>query len=731
MNTSREAPLAQKLSGTVERIVFSNKETGYTIAQLIVPGYKQWVTIVGNYLAPFPGERVEVYGKWHRHPTYGKQFQIETLISITPKTTNGIRNYLASGLIKGIGPKMADRIIDHFGEKTLTIIGTRAEQLAEVEGIGPKRIEMIRKSWERHQGTRDAMVFLQEYGITTKTALRILKQYGPTVVEIIRENPYQLAEDISGIGFKTADQLAMKLGFNKKADFRIRAGVIYQLHRLAEDGHVYFPWPRLIERTAEMLDLPPVHVEAALKQIVDDHTIILDSAVTASSNAPAAYLSHFQYSEKRIATNLMALFHGGKFTLAGDIAKVLKQVQKSMSIRLSADQIAAVKMALLRKVAVITGGPGTGKTTIIDVIVRVCTRLGRKVLMAAPTGRAAKRMAEATGQNALTIHRLLEFSYQKGGFQRHENRPLNCHCLIIDEASMIDTILMHQLLKAVPVDASLVMVGDVHQLPSVGAGMVLDDIISSGCFDVVTLKDIFRQSQTSRIIVNAHRINQGKMPDLSATRRKTDFYFRKREEPGEAADFVVNLVVEHIPRVFGFNPIRDIQVLTPMHKGLVGTGNLNRILQDRLNPHGDAVRRGDFRLKTGDKVLQNKNNYDREVFNGDLGIIHHINPETQEVLVSFDDRMVPYTFEDIDELTPAYAISIHKSQGSEYPAVVIPLLTQHYMLLQRNLLYTAVTRGKQLVILVGSKKALGIAVNNATTQKRYTGLKKRLRLLCQ
>ena len=719
-----------RLSGQIERVTYTNEENGYTVVQVKVPGRRDLVTVVGNLMSPTPGEFLKMHGKWSSHPKFGEQFKLQHYQATVPATIYGIRKYLGSGLIKGIGPEMAKRIIDRFGKQTLDIITCHPQRLAEVEGIGPKRIDMIKNAWDDQKEIRDVMIFLQSQGVTTGYAARIFKQYGQASIHVVRKNPYRLAEDISGMGFATADHIAEKLGFDKNSAFRARAGVIYVLNRLAEEGHVYCPYRLLISKSEEILGVERNIIKAAVNHVSVEKKIVIEELdpdpADSQETRKAVYLSNLYFCETCIADKLAALDRMPPNTRPADSDALLAWVQRQLAITLAPNQVAAVKSALARRVLIITGGPGTGKTTIIDGIVRICARLGMKALLAAPTGRAAKRMNEATGYEARTIHRLLEFSFQKGGFQRNEDNPLDCHYLIVDEASMIDTVLMHHLLKAVPMHTAIILVGDVHQLPSVGAGNVLGDIIASERFAVVSLTEIFRQAEASRIIVNAHRINRGKMPDFSLTAGKTDFYFREREDPEEALAFVISLVADHIPRLFDFDPVADIQVLSPMHKGIVGATNLNRALQERLNPQMDAVRRGDLRLRTNDKVMQVKNNYDKAVFNGDMGRIDRIDPAAQEVVIIFDGRPVTYLFSELGEVSLAYAISIHKSQGSEYPAVVIPLLTQHYVLLQRNLIYTAVTRGKQLVIVVGSKKALAMAIKNDKTQKRYTRLCDRL-----
>ena len=731
MNHHQNPPPRVTLSAQIERITYTNEENGYTVAQVKVPGRQDLVTVVGNLMSPTPGESLKMYGEWSSHPKFGQQFKFRKYKTIVPATIFGIRKYLGSGLIKGIGPEMAKRIINRFGKQTLDIITYHPQRLAEVEGIGSKRIAMIKNGWDDQKQIRDVMIFLQSQGVSTGYATRIFGQYGQASINVVRENPYRLAEDISGIGFVTADHIADKLGFDKNSAFRVRAGIIYVLNRLAEEGHVYCPYHLLIAKSEDMLAVERHVVKEALNHISVEKKIVIEAfdpnPADSLDTGKAIYLSNFYFCETYIADKLAALGRQPPNTRPADSEAVLDPIQQQLAITLAPDQIRAIRSAIKEKISIITGGPGTGKTTIINVIVQICAHLGMKVLLAAPTGRAAKRMHEATGYEARTIHRLLEFSFQKGGFQRNEDDPLDCHYLIVDEASMIDTVLMHHLLKAVSMHTTLVLVGDVHQLPSVGAGNVLGEIIASERFAVVSLTEIFRQAEASRIVVNAHRINRGKMPDLSPTAGKTEFYFREREDPEEALAFIVNLVVDHIPRLFGFDPLADIQVLSPMHKGIVGAMNLNRALQEKLNPQMDAVRRGDLRLRTNDKVMQIKNNYDKAVFNGDIGRIHRIDPAAQEVVIIFDGRPVVYPFSELDEVNLAYAISVHKSQGSEYPAVVIPLLTQHYVLLQRNLIYTAVTRGKQLVIVVGSKKALAMAIKNNKTQKRYTRLCDRLR----
>jgi exodeoxyribonuclease V alpha subunit len=641
----------------------------------------------------------------------------------------GIEKYLGSGLIKGIGPVMAKRIVKKFERETLDIIEQEIEKLTEVDGIGSKRIEMIKKAWADQKEIRQVMLFLQSRGVSSAYATKIFKTYGNEAIEIVQENPYRLATDIFGIGFLTADRIAEKLGFAKDSELRAEAGILYVLNQLADDGHVYYPLQPLMKECQEVLEVDPEILSKALTSLNANQNIVIEDVGAKISDDQAVYLAKFHLSETNIAARLKALINAPKSIRAIDPDKALQWVQKQLDITLAPKQVEAVKRAVTDKVLVITGGPGTGKTTIIKAILNIFSQCGIKIMLAAPTGRAAKRMSEATGQPAKTIHRLLEYSIQKGGFQKNDQTPLKCDLLIIDEASMIDTILMHHLLKAIPPKATFILVGDVNQLPSVGAGNVLHDIIASGSVPVMELNEIFRQARESLIIVNAHKINQGQMPGFKPSVHKlADFYFIEQEEPEKVLGIILELVKERIPKRFGFDPIDDIQVLTPMHKGMVGAGNLNLELQNALNPGLDSLSRGGKNFRINDKVMQVQNDYEKEVFNGDLGRIVRINLEAQEVTIHFDGKKVPYDYPDLDEVVLAYAISIHKSQGSEYPAVVIPILTQHYVLLQRNLIYTAVTRGKKLVVMVGSQRALAIGIGNDKTRKRFTHLRDRLGL---
>ena len=720
-----------ELQGQIERVTYTNLENGYTIAKVKVYGRRDLVTVVGTLMSPTPGEILEMKGEWVNHPRYGEQFKLFQYKTQIPASVYGIEKYLGSGLIKGIGPIMAKRMVKQFGEDTLDVIENSVERLAAVDGIGKKRVEMIKRAWDEQKEIREVMLFLQTHGVSAGYAPKIFKHYGNKSVEVVRKNPYRLATDIFGIGFVTADRIAEKLGFAKQSELRAEAGILYVLNQLADEGHVYYPYEPLVEKSREILQVERQVIVKAFGTIALEGRIVIEdlnpNILEFRENNKAVYLAKFHFSETSIATKLKTLINGPKLIRAIESDKAIEWVQEQLDITLAAKQIEAVSCAAEDKVLVITGGPGTGKTTIINAILKIFSKLAVEIMLGAPTGRAAKRMSEATAHEAKTIHRLLEYSIQKGGFQRNDANPLKCDLLIIDEASMIDTILMHHLLKALPRTATLILVGDVNQLPAVGAGNVLKDIISSGAVKVVKLNEIFRQAQESSIIVNAHKINQGILPSLKSSKQELDdFYFIEQNDPEEVLGIILELTRERIPKRFGFDSIDDIQVLTPMHRGVVGAENLNLELQKALNPGEDVVARGGRTFRVNDKVMQIRNNYDKEVFNGDIGRIARVDTENQEFTIIFDDRELLYDFPDLDEVVLAYAVSVHKSQGSEYPAVIIPILTQHYLLLQRNLIYTAVTRGKKLVVLVGARKAMAIGVKNDKTQKRYTYLQHRL-----
>jgi exodeoxyribonuclease V alpha subunit len=711
--------MLEEFQGQIERITYRNEENHFTIAKIKVQGRRELVTIVGNLISASPGEVLQIKGNWDKHPRYGEQFKVTSYESIVPATVKGIERYLGSGLIKGIGPVMAKRLVDRFGEATLDVIEQNIERLHEVEGIGSKRIEMITNAWSEQKEVRNVMLFLQGHEVSSSHAARIYRQYGKESIRVVKENPYRLAEDIFGIGFLTADRIALKIGVPKDSVIRAGAGIMHVLQKLADEGHVYYPFEPLLEECRAILDTDIEIIKAALKKAEAEKKIVVEGE--------SVYLAAYYISEVGVAERLRGIFTAPKDTASFDGEKAVEWVQRELQISLAGGQRSAVRASLERKALVITGGPGTGKTTIIKAIIRICARLGQQVLLAAPTGRAAKRMSEATGYEAKTIHRLLEFSPKTAAFKKNEESPLDADVVVIDEASMIDTLLMHHLLKAIPRNATFVLVGDVDQLPSVGAGNVLRDIIDAGVMPTVRLNDIFRQSQESLITVTAHKINKGEFPVLTSNNdTHRDFYFIDVEDPGEACRKIIDVCGGKIPEKFGFDPVDDIQVLAPMHRGIIGASNLNAELQKHLNQSTDELVRGGRTLKTGDKVMQIRNNYDKDVFNGDIGKIVSIDREDQQLTVDYDGRRVFYDFVELDEIVLAYAVSVHKSQGSEYPVVVMPILTQHYMMLQRNLLYTAVTRGKKLVVLIGTKKALAIAIRNNKPGTRYTKLKERL-----
>ncbi|MBW2572046.1 MAG: ATP-dependent RecD-like DNA helicase [Deltaproteobacteria bacterium] len=719
-----------ELSGQIERITYTNEENGYTIARIKVYGQRDLVTVVGYLMSPTPGEILNLKGEWVNHPKFGEQFKVVEYKTTVPATVFGIERYLGSGLIKGLGPVMAGRIVKKFGKKTLDVIENDIEKLGTVEGIGEKRITMIQQAWEEQKEIRNVMLFLQSHEVSSGYATKIFKQYGNRSVAVVTENPYRLATDIFGIGFVIADGIAEKLGVSKDSPLRVVAGIIYVLDQLSDEGHVFYPYESLVRKSREILGVEKDVVVEALGRLSMDNRIIIEdiheSIDEFKANNKGVYLAKFHLCETSIAKRLKTLLAAPKSIRNVTTENALHWVQGQLDITLAENQAKAIRCALEKKIMVITGGPGTGKTTIINAVLKIFSRLGVRALLAAPTGRAAKRMSETSGHEAKTIHRLLEYSFTHGGFQKNEEKPLNCDLLILDEVSMIDTILMHHLLKAIPTFATVVLVGDVNQLPSVGAGNVLNDIIASGTIPVVELNEIFRQAQESRIVVNAHKINSGILPVFENHEAGNDFYFIQQEDPEKVLEIILELTKTRIPRRFDLDPVDDIQVLTPMHKGIVGSGNLNMALQESLNPSQEMITRGNQNFKVNDKVMQIRNNYDKDVFNGDIGRIVDIRRDDYEITVTFDGRDVIYESSDLDELVLAYAISVHKSQGSEYPAVVIPVLTQHYILLQRNLIYTAVTRGRKLVVMVGTRKAFAIGVNNDKTQKRFTYLKHRL-----
>ena len=714
-----------KLRGQLERITFENEENGYIVAKVRVFGRSDLVTIVGCIPSSTPGEVLDMSGEWSTHPTFGDQFKVVFCTCSVPATTVGIEKYLGGGLIKGVGPKMAKRIVARFGEDTLDVIEESIEKLREIEGIGQHRIKMIGAAWVQQKEIRSVMIFLQSYGISSTYATKIYKKYGNDSINAVKTNPYRLAEEIWGIGFLTADKIAQKLGFDERSPLRAESGILFVLHELTDDGHTYFSYENLIEKSKEMLNTDDEILTTAIDTLVADGKIIIEELKTEYETIRGVFLSGYHMAEVRVASMLKNIRDTARKIKEIHEYAALSYVQKKLSITLANKQMEAIKASLTSKFLVITGSPGTGKTTITKSILEIFSLVTNKILLAAPTGRAAKRMSEATGRESKTIHRLLEFNPIDGGFKRNENNPLNCDLIVLDESSMVDILLMYHLLKAIPKHAVLVIIGDTNQLPSVGAGSVLKDIIKSEAFPVVELNEIFRQAQQSQIIVNAHKIIHGSFPIID-NEDGTDFYFVQEDEQEKVLEKTLLMVKERIPKKFNFDPINDIQVLAPMNRGIVGAIKMNDYLQEALNPTGAEIMRGDRKFRIDDKVMQIRNNYDKNVFNGDIGFISDIDTEDQSILVNIDGKNIEYEYSELDELVLAYAISIHKSQGSEYPVVVIPLVMAHYMMLQRNLVYTGITRGKKLVVIIGSKKAMFLAVNNDKIMKRNTWLKMRL-----
>jgi exodeoxyribonuclease V alpha subunit len=717
------------IEGTLERVTFANETNAWSVVKLAVEGRPLPVTAVGTLLGAQPGERLRLRGRWAHDPRFGEQFQIESFEIVLPASLTGIERYLGSGLVPGIGRGLAERLVRHFGLTTLEVLDQRPERLAEVEGIGPVRQQQLRAAWAGQRAIQNVMVFLQSHGVGTGHAVKIYKRYGDKAIAMVRENPYRLARDVFGIGFQTADHIARSLGIEASSPERCRAGVVHVLGALAEEGNVAAPQAELVAKTASLLEVDPALVEAALAPLRAENEIVVEPAPDAADpTRRAVYLRPLFVAEAGIAELAHRMRDTRAPSMTIDVDKAVDWFEKSRAITLADEQRRAIRWAIEQKLLVITGGPGTGKTTLINGIIQILEKKGRAIVLAAPTGRAAKRMAETTGHEAKTLHRLLEWSPKSNTFLRDPNDPLEADIVIVDEASMLDTLLTYHLLRALPAACQLVLVGDVDQLPSVGPGCVLLDFIRSRAVPVVRLEHIFRQAEKSRIVVNAHRINGGEMPVLASANDPTaDFFFIEKDEPDDILATVKTLVRERIPRKFGLDARTDIQVLTPMNKGLLGAAALNAELQALLNPSGPSVTRGARTLRAGDKVMQIRNNYELDVFNGDIGQIVDIDEGARTLGAVFEGRAVRYEEEHLDELTLAYACSVHKAQGSEYPCVVLPLHTQHYVMLKRNLLYTAVTRGRRLVVVVGSRRALSTAVRNGQVDARFSGLAGRLR----
>ena len=725
----------------VERITYQNADNGYTVLKCAVKSAQDLVTVVGIMPETHVGSVLALEGFWKVDAKYGRQFSVEKFEETLPATVYGIEKYLGSGLIKGVGPKFARRIVEKFGKDTLDVIEENPEALIEVEGIGRVRVERIKKSWEEQKEIKNIMLFLQGHEVSTSHATKIFKTYGSDSISVVQENPYRLADDIWGIGFKTADTIAEKMGIEKDRFIRLRSGILYTLNKLSENGHCYAVREQLIRTAGQLLEVEEAELEITLDEMLRTEDVIREE--------DAIYLPPFFFSETGCAKRLLKLLMAErrvKMDLDAVMERVMGRTERDQETDTADDadvaphrmqeeetlgqitydevQLEAIRVAVSSKVMVLTGGPGTGKTTTTMGIIAAYRAAGCKIILAAPTGRAAKRMSEATGMEAKTIHRLLEYKPPEG-YQRKEENPLEGDVLILDECSMIDIMLMYNLLKALPAHMTLIMVGDTDQLPSVGAGNVLGDIISSKRIPVVRLSRIFRQAQGSRIVMNAHRINKGEQIDMRGG-RDSDFFFAAKETNEEVVELVVKYCTENLPRYYHVDALQDIQVLTPMQRGVCGAANLNQVLQEAMNPGSILLRRGGMQYRLHDKVMQIRNDYDKEVFNGDIGVINHVDMEERELTVNFDGREVVYDVSELEELTLAYATTIHKSQGSEYPIVVMPFTMSHYVMLQRNLLYTGVTRAKKILVLVGEKKAVWYAIKNETTADRNTKLAMRL-----
>ena len=730
------------LDGVLERVTFANPETGYTIARIDAGRGPDLITVVGPLLGAQVGESLRMRGRWTSHPKYGKQFEVHSYTTVLPATTQGIQRYLGSGLIKGIGPVMAERMVAHFGVDIMHVIEDAPGRLIEVDGLGPKRTAKITAAWAEQKAIKEVMIFLQGVGVSTSLAVRIYKKYGDESISVVQAEPYRLASDVWGIGFKTADTIAASVGIARDSPERIKAGLAYTLSEAADDGHCYLPAPNLIADAAKILDVPAELITPCLDELAAAEGVVRETvpaaAAVASAQAapqvPAVYLPPFYQAERALAQALLRLLASGRDRLSGfaavDWDKALGWLRGRTGAPLAPEQEEAVRLALTSRVAVLTGGPGCGKSFTVRSVVELARAKGAKVVLAAPTGRAAKRLAELTGHEAATIHRLLQL--RPGGEPSFDaSSPLDADLVVVDETSMVDVILANKLVKAIAPGAHLLLVGDVDQLPSVGAGEVLRDLLAAGTLPVVRLTKIFRQAQQSGIVINAHRINAGQPPGL---REFGDFFMFACDEADDTAPLVVDIVARRIPARFGLDPRRDVQVLCPMHRGPAGAGNLNLLLQEALTPFADGQperRYGGRVFRVGDKVTQLRNNYEKGaagIFNGTVGVVTGLSVEEHTLTVLTDeDEKVDYGFDELDELAHAYAVTIHRSQGSEYPAVVIPLTMGSWMMLQRNLLYTAVTRAKKLVVLAGSRRALAVAIRTKGAGRRHTALDYRLR----
>ncbi len=723
MNTASDQvtdpDVPETLAGSIQRVTFHNAENGFCVLRVKARGYRELISVVGHVLSASEGEWATASGTWVNDRKYGQQFRASFIRISPPPSAQGIKRYLASGMVHGIGPVYAERLVEAFGDAVFDVIDSEPERLREVPGIGALRANRIIEAWTEHKAIREIMVFLHHHGVGTGRALRIYKTYGNDSVQVMTRNPYQLTRDIHGIGFKIADAIAMKLGVEKTAMIRVRSGISFALAEAMSDGHCGLTTEDLIQAAAGLLEVADDLVKTALGLECADRTIIADTV----AGTPCVFLSSLHQAEVAIAERVIAIAAGRPPWPWIDDAKALPWVERKTGLTLAGAQAEAVHCALGSKMTVITGGPGVGKTTIINTILRILAVKNAKILLCAPTGRAAKRLSEASGFEAKTIHRLLEVDPRHGGFKRDLENPLECDLLVVDETSMVDVPLMRALMMAIPDHAALLIVGDIDQLPPVGPGQVLADIIAAGIAPIIRLTEIYRQAAESRIVTIAHGINKGIVPDLVRPATDNDFYFVRAENADAAVPLIIDLVKTRIPRRFGLDPVRDIQVLCPMNRGSCGVRALNIALQAAINPAGARkVERYGWTYSPGDKVMQIENDYTKDIFNGDIGFVADVDPEAGELTADFDGQVVSYSFGDLDTLVPAYAATIHKSQGSEYPAVVIPILTQHYAMLQRNLLYTGVTRGKRLVVLVGQQKAVAIGIRNVSGRRRISKL---------
>lgn len=714
-----EAP-RELLSGTVERVTFHHDTSGFCVLRVQARGHRDLVTVVGHAAAVSPGEHVQASGTWVTDRTHGRQFRATYLTSAAPETPDGIERYLASGLLRGVGPHFARRLVQAFGTGVFDVIEQTPARLRDVPGIGPQRAARIVEGWQAQRNVREIMVFLHAHGVGTSRAVRIHKTYGADAIALIKADPYRLARDIRGIGFLSADRIARSLGIETTAIIRVRAGCSHVLLEALDEGHAGLPREEATSRAARLLEVDAALVDEALALEIAEGRLVADVV----GDLPCVFLASLHAAERVIAQRLLALSSGAVPWAPIDADRAIDWVEKRLEFELAPQQREALRLAVARKVLVITGGPGVGKTTLVNAILRVLGARSVRPALCAPTGRAAKRLTETTGSAAKTIHRLLEIDPHSGRFRRDERQPLDNDLVVVDETSMVDIPLMHALLRAVPARAAVIFVGDVDQLPSVGPGQVLADLIESERVPVVRLTEVFRQAAASRIVLASHRINAGLMPDLSVPSGPSDFYFVDAADADDAARKVVEVVRARIPQRFGLDPRRDVQVLCPMNRGSSGARTLNVELQQALNPGAQPrVERFGYTYAPGDRVMQTENDYDREVYNGDLGRVVGVDPVAEVVTVDFDGHVVEYAFGELDQVVLAYATTIHKAQGSEYPAVVVPLTTQHFTMLQRRLVYTAVTRGKKLVVLVGQKKALAMAVRGGTALRRWSKLR--------